>query len=166
MCLNPNPLCFRKSHFPQPAQKKPKHKPSHKNQEYNADKSHFSHTKSKLLERFSNFTYSLIFFLSSSIILREQLADQRVPLPCLGYNIQLQSQKQTGKGATVHRGHLEESTERGKTLGTTQKSQQAEHLLALSCYSTAEKTAIHGNKTAKWRAWNSHQCPSSTFKII
>ena len=36
-----------------------------------------------------------------------------------------------------------------KKLGTIHESQQAAHLLALSCYCTAEKTAIHVNKTVK-----------------
>lgn len=36
-----------------------------------------------------------------------------------------------------------------KKLGTIHKSQQAAHLLALSGYCTAEKTAIHVDKTVK-----------------
>jgi len=36
-----------------------------------------------------------------------------------------------------------------KQLGTIRKSQQVAHLLALSCFCTVEKTAIHVNKTVK-----------------
>lgn len=36
-----------------------------------------------------------------------------------------------------------------RKLGTVQTSQQAAHLLALSCCYTAEKTAIHVNRAAK-----------------